>query len=496
VLGTVGYMSPEQARGVEVDGRGDVFSLGVVMYELLTRNRPFAGETPSHVIVAILEQEPRALHEYPVEAPIEFRWMLGKALRKPADERYQSAKDLLVDLRQLKRDRESADAVDRAVPKPADAAVARAITPGEPPRRAAGAIAGALRRPAIAIGAALMAIALASAGYVWVRPVYRGSLSSTPVRPAHWWTFDESGGAAIDSGVSATRVDGVLGAAVKRTAGRRAGACGVDGGAIELTGAKDSYVDFGANVGQFGKQDFTIGLWLKTAFREFGRNKEILSTRSVGTHGSYLSVRQENSVKIGQVWFAAGEGVTAAGSGINFLSAGSAPESVGDGQWHQVVVLREGVAAKVFIDGRRDVASETSMKNGDMRVGDGVTVLSNGSPLLLGSSLYVESGEADAVIGRFEGVIDDVRIYDRALSDEQVSRLFGGLTVVIGECNSNVINKVLANSCTINERIARCREQATSASPFGTCVGRVTTELVTAGTITQQEARTIQQCVR
>ena len=61
VMGTVSYMSPEQARGQEVDSRTDIWSLGVVLYEMVTRRVPFAGETPSHVIVSILESQPSAV---------------------------------------------------------------------------------------------------------------------------------------------------------------------------------------------------------------------------------------------------------------------------------------------------------------------------------------------------------------------------------------------------------------------------------------------------
>lgn len=103
VMGTVSYMSPEQARGQEVDSRTDIWSLGVVLYEMVTRRVPFAGETPSHVIVSILEiQPPRLVHDREVTAELEE--IVDKTLRKNREERYQTANELALDLKSLKQD--------------------------------------------------------------------------------------------------------------------------------------------------------------------------------------------------------------------------------------------------------------------------------------------------------------------------------------------------------------------------------------------------------
>ncbi|MCA1601147.1 MAG: protein kinase, partial [Acidobacteria bacterium] len=125
VMGTVQYMSPEQARGQDVDARTDVWSLGVVVYEMVTGRAPFAGETPSHVVVSILETQPPPLtHEN--EMPKGLEQIVGKALRKNRDERYQTARDLALDLKSLKQELE-VEARLKLSPKP-DAGTSETLT--------------------------------------------------------------------------------------------------------------------------------------------------------------------------------------------------------------------------------------------------------------------------------------------------------------------------------------------------------------------------------
>ncbi|HXG95124.1 MAG TPA: protein kinase [Blastocatellia bacterium] len=106
LMGTVNYMSPEQARGQRLDTRTDIFSLGVVTYEMIAGRPPFEGETASDLIAAILKVEPPLLHDYLPDAPTDLQRVVAKALRKDREERYQTIKDLLVDLRGLKKDLE------------------------------------------------------------------------------------------------------------------------------------------------------------------------------------------------------------------------------------------------------------------------------------------------------------------------------------------------------------------------------------------------------
>ncbi|MGH9882877.1 MAG: protein kinase domain-containing protein, partial [Pyrinomonadaceae bacterium] len=104
IMGTVAYMSPEQARGLALGATTDIWSLGVVLYEMLTGHVPFKGKTMTDTIVAILGREPPPLAQYTAKAPDDLQQILTKALHKQTDERYQMVDDLLVDLRSLKRE--------------------------------------------------------------------------------------------------------------------------------------------------------------------------------------------------------------------------------------------------------------------------------------------------------------------------------------------------------------------------------------------------------
>jgi TolB-like protein/cytochrome c-type biogenesis protein CcmH/NrfG len=101
LLGTAHYMSPEQARGQKVDARSDIWSLGVVLYEIVTGSPPFRGETPSDCIAAILTTEPAPLSSISPDVPAKLESILQKALRKNTDERYQTIKEMLAELRIL-----------------------------------------------------------------------------------------------------------------------------------------------------------------------------------------------------------------------------------------------------------------------------------------------------------------------------------------------------------------------------------------------------------
>ncbi len=114
VLGTVTYMSPEQARGLKVDARTDIFSLGVVLYEMITGRVPFTGATMSDVLVSILERDPLPLSNSVSAVPPELERIVAKALVKDREARYQTARDLFLDLKRLKQQLDAEAEVGRS----------------------------------------------------------------------------------------------------------------------------------------------------------------------------------------------------------------------------------------------------------------------------------------------------------------------------------------------------------------------------------------------
>src|SRR5262245_17180943 len=109
LLGTVRYMSPEQARGHKVDPRSDIFSLGLVLYEMLAGKSPFEGETIADVIAAILERAPVPLTHYRPDVPERLEQTVFKALCKDREKRYQTINDLLTELKNLSQESETTD---------------------------------------------------------------------------------------------------------------------------------------------------------------------------------------------------------------------------------------------------------------------------------------------------------------------------------------------------------------------------------------------------
>jgi serine/threonine protein kinase len=120
VMGTVNYMSPEQARGQSLDQRTDIFSLGVVLYEMVAGRMPFAAATSLDTLVAILEKEPVSLDQFAPEVPAECQRIINKTLRKDPEERYQTVKDLLIDLKTLKEELLFEQKLSRSRPPRAD----------------------------------------------------------------------------------------------------------------------------------------------------------------------------------------------------------------------------------------------------------------------------------------------------------------------------------------------------------------------------------------
>lgn len=107
VMGTVPYMSPEQVLGKKVDARSDLFSFGIILYQMLTRRLPFSGDSTPELVNSILNKQPEPISRFHYDLPPELERIVRKCMEKDPENRYQSARELLIDLRSLKRDTQS-----------------------------------------------------------------------------------------------------------------------------------------------------------------------------------------------------------------------------------------------------------------------------------------------------------------------------------------------------------------------------------------------------
>jgi serine/threonine-protein kinase len=190
VIGTVSYMSPEQARALPVDARTDIFSLGVVVYEMVAGCLPFAGSTPSEVLAAILsEKEPQPLARYSREVPAELERIVSKALRKAPEQRYQTIKDLKLDLQSLKQQLEFEAKLERSMP-PSQSGTPEYSAGTAPvniarPTASVQYVVNEINRHKTGAGLALAAlvIALALAGYFYFLRGSKAAIDSIAVLP-------------------------------------------------------------------------------------------------------------------------------------------------------------------------------------------------------------------------------------------------------------------------------------------------------------------------
>ena len=112
ILGTVAYMSPEQAEGKTVDHRSDIFSIGIILYEMATGERPFKGDTTASILSSILRDKPASVTELNPDVPRDLSKIIRHCLVKDPEDRYQTAKDLRYELKELKQEVESGEVVE------------------------------------------------------------------------------------------------------------------------------------------------------------------------------------------------------------------------------------------------------------------------------------------------------------------------------------------------------------------------------------------------
>ena len=193
IIGTPNYMSPEQARGKDVDHQTDIFSFGVVLYEMLSGSSPFVGETISDILAAVLTKEPPRLSEIPVE----LETIVHKTLQKEKPQRYQSARDLLTDLKDVKQKLEFQNSFENSVvagQSEPETQILRATTAdGISPATTNQAVTNQPKTKYLAIGLLSMVLAVSGFfGYKYLSPVKQ--IESIAVMPF----VNDSGNADVE----------------------------------------------------------------------------------------------------------------------------------------------------------------------------------------------------------------------------------------------------------------------------------------------------------
>jgi eukaryotic-like serine/threonine-protein kinase len=179
ILGTVNYMSPEQAKGEKVDERTDIFSLGVVLYEMVSRKRPFEGNSTAESFANLINKQPEPLDSHTRGVPVELQLVVTKMLRKDREARYQTMRELVADLRQLANNNRSDSTFERTAGSNSDnlTAVLPQTTGGGVNTTAETTGSRARwyrRRPLMAALGVLLLVSIVLGGYLWLQRI--GSL--------------------------------------------------------------------------------------------------------------------------------------------------------------------------------------------------------------------------------------------------------------------------------------------------------------------------------
>jgi serine/threonine protein kinase/Flp pilus assembly protein TadD len=183
-VGTLAYMAPEQIQGEEVDARSDIFSFGVVLYEMLTGHLPFRGEHEAAMMYSIMNEEPESLQKYLLDAPSELLHVLNRALEKDPNDRYQTVAEMVIDLRRLKKE-------TTRVVRPTAVQVPIEGLPEIPRTPPEGLLRRKWARPAAIIGGSLLVLALA---YLVVWPSIHGLFFRTERIPIAVISFENETG--------------------------------------------------------------------------------------------------------------------------------------------------------------------------------------------------------------------------------------------------------------------------------------------------------------
>src|SRR3989475_626737 len=220
VIGTAPYMSPEQARGLRVDARTDIWSLGVVIYEAVAGRKPFSGDTTPDVINSVIEKTPPPLTRYASDVPEALEWIVSRALRKEKETRYQTAHELLTDLKELRTKVELAKATASETPDRATSgthATAASLKGAPPSTSSAEYVVNEIKqhKTIASVVVALLALVLAVVGY----GIYKWTAKqSKPAFQSAKFTRLTTSGKASDAAISP---DGKWVAHVKSDAGQQ-----------------------------------------------------------------------------------------------------------------------------------------------------------------------------------------------------------------------------------------------------------------------------------
>ena len=186
VIGTAIYMSPEQARGLQVDARTDIFSLGVVLYEMVAGRLPFDGSTLNDVLASMLsEKEPQPLARYSSEAPVELERIVSKTLRKEREQRYQTTKDLLLDLQSLKQQLDFEARLERSIPPETTVSKVQASVSGQAsPTASIESLTSRIKhRPSLVIALVALIVAVSSLTYLFYSARPATAIDSIAILP-------------------------------------------------------------------------------------------------------------------------------------------------------------------------------------------------------------------------------------------------------------------------------------------------------------------------